>query len=426
MGSTRASERGQVIPLVIIALITLIGMCALVMDVGYAYYAKRQLQASVDAAALAGAQNLPDTSTATTIANRYVSLNTPANIQNATWSVTTRCSKAGGLLCNPANTLQVKETAHLPTVFARLFGIKYFDLNATATACQPCSIGPADIMVTMDRTGSMCTPLDSNGWCYDLDNAKDGVRTLLSDMTTSADHVGMIAFPPVPAAASVCSAPVTKSGQATYYDDPTYKFLTDSLSWDYKNPDGSLNMSAGLLAHTVDGPASSCITDGGTTSYAQALQQAGNVLLSTGRPGVQKIIIFMTDGEANIGPVFDQTKYPGVNPPNGPENMQPCHTAENVATTLKNQGITIYTIGYDLRDQNGNYANCQHGQVSNGKHTDSAGNESPSITSLQTLQNIASPGNFYDKPNGGQLNTIFTAIAEDITAGTSKLVDDNY
>jgi hypothetical protein len=64
--------------------------------------------------------------------------------------------------------------------------------------------------------------------------------------------------------------------------------------------------------------------------------------------------------------------------------------------------------------------------VSNGKHTDSAGNESPAITSLQTLQNIASPGNFYDKPNGGQLNTIFTAIAEDITAGTSKLVDDNY
>ena len=53
-------ERGQVIVLVVVMLVVLLGFAALVIDVGYAYYAHRQLQASADAAALAGAQELPD------------------------------------------------------------------------------------------------------------------------------------------------------------------------------------------------------------------------------------------------------------------------------------------------------------------------------------------------------------------------------
>ena len=43
-----------------VALVALVGMTALVVDVGYAYYVKRSLQASADAAATAGALELPD------------------------------------------------------------------------------------------------------------------------------------------------------------------------------------------------------------------------------------------------------------------------------------------------------------------------------------------------------------------------------
>src|SRR4051812_50183813 len=75
------SEQGQVLVVVVLSLVALLGMSALVMDVGFAWYAKRQLQASVDAAALAGAQALPaqaaDTGPATTLAQQYLARNNP-------------------------------------------------------------------------------------------------------------------------------------------------------------------------------------------------------------------------------------------------------------------------------------------------------------------------------------------------------------
>src|SRR2546428_14012094 len=60
MSRTR-NERGQVVVLTVIALTVLLGMSALVLDVGAWFHSKRQLQATADASALAGAQMLPDT-----------------------------------------------------------------------------------------------------------------------------------------------------------------------------------------------------------------------------------------------------------------------------------------------------------------------------------------------------------------------------
>ena len=57
-------ERGQILAIVVLALVALLGIAAFAIDVGYAYYAKRQLQSATDAAALAGAQDLPDAATA--------------------------------------------------------------------------------------------------------------------------------------------------------------------------------------------------------------------------------------------------------------------------------------------------------------------------------------------------------------------------
>ena len=48
------------------------------------------------------------------------------------------------------------------------------------------------------------------------------------------------------------------------------------------------------------------------------------------------------------------------------------------------------------------------------------------ITSYNTLSQIASPGDFYNQPSAGQLNTIFAAIATDIGQGSSRLVDDGF
>ena len=78
--STSRGERGQVLAVVAVALVALLGVAAFAIDVGYAYYAKRQLQSATDAAALAGAQDLPNAATAITTATSYAAANTPAEL----------------------------------------------------------------------------------------------------------------------------------------------------------------------------------------------------------------------------------------------------------------------------------------------------------------------------------------------------------
>jgi hypothetical protein len=69
-------ESGQAIVFVAVILTALVGMSALVIDVGSWYHADRKLQTAADAAALAGAQELPiNQSGAKTIAEQYAQTN---------------------------------------------------------------------------------------------------------------------------------------------------------------------------------------------------------------------------------------------------------------------------------------------------------------------------------------------------------------
>jgi Putative Flp pilus-assembly TadE/G-like len=435
-------ERGQVLPLVVMALVALLGIGAFAIDVGYAYYAKRQLQSATDAAALAGAQDLPTAATAIATATSYAAANTPANLSNFTFSYQTRCTNTAVLAtgCDPAvnpNALQVTGTASTPTWFAGLFGIDHFDISAHANACSPCSASPVDIVIAIDRTGSMCTPRGPGGECTDLDNAKDGVRTMLSMMNPPYAQIGMVAFPPVESTASdPCSTPYNSIGGNGYdgYDSPTRGYLTDTINGNYKSA-GVLNPSSGLYQHTVDGPSTSCIQAGGNTSYSEALRQAQAELNAHGRPNVPDFIVFLTDGEANIGSVYGpSTAYPQGNA----DDQQPCQTAIDLANSYKVQGTTIYSIGYAL----GGNVNCTAGgfrmrDASNQwvactlptagcYHYASPTAESPALTSYNTLSQIASPGNFYNQPAAAELDTIFAAIATDIAQGSSRLIDDNF
>ena len=387
------SERGQAFALMIIALIALLGTAALVMDVGFAWYAKRQVQASADAAALAGAQELPDITAATNTAKQYADLNTPDNLSNFAKVVTTRCSTTAknANWCGPgkayqANTISVTETGSTPTWFAKVFGISKFDVKGIATACQPCSSSPADIMIVLDRTGSMCQPTGPGNVCTDLNNAKDGIQTLFNIMDPNIDTVGLAALPPFnnTGTNAVCgtastSNTVTINGKTvspSNYDQANLVYLNDPLQSDFKTSASSpLNPASSLVKHTVDDTSGvrNCIQSFGSTSYDEALKAGQAELDKDGRPGVPKFLIFMTDGEANLGGYWAGVAGHGYEPdlgdpatgfnmPGGasssinPGDAQPCHNAINVATNIKAAGTTIYTIGYALGQ-----ANCVHG-----------------------------------------------------------------
>jgi hypothetical protein len=285
----------------------------------------------------------------------------------------------------------------------------------------------------------MCSPTDANGNCVDLDNAKDGVRTMLGILNPPYAKIGMIAFPPVQSSATdPCGGPFNSLGSNGFdaYDSADRGYVTDTINGNYQTSAGVLNTTSSLYLHTTDGKANACIQAGGNTSYSEALRQAQAELIANGRPDAPDFIVFLTDGEANIGSVY------GANDPTYPQNnaddLQPCHTAINVADAAKAAGTTIYSIGYAL----GNSVKCTAGdfRMRNAQnqwvactlptagcyHYASNTSESPSITSYQTLSQIASPGDFYNKLNPGQLNTIFARIASDIASGSSRLVEDGF
>ena len=436
------SVRGQILPLVVLMLVAMLGIAAFAIDVGYAYYAKRQLQSATDAAALAGAQDLPNGTTAIATATSYAAANTPANLSSFNFTYQVKCTNTAVVAtgCDAAvnpNQLTVSGTAATNTWFAKLFGVNHFDVSAHANACSPCSSTPVDIVIAVDRTGSMCQPKGPNGECTDLDNAKDGIRTMLGMMNPPAAQIGMVAFPPVQTTStSPCAAPYNSLGNNGYdgYDAPDRGYVTDTIASDYKAA-GALNPSSGLYLHTVDGDDTSCIAAGGNTSYSEALRQARAELLANGRPNVPDYIVFLTDGEANIGSVYGpNTAYPQGNT----DDQQPCHTAINLANSYKQQGVTIYSIGYALgsnvnctagafrkKNSQGNWVACTQ-PTAGCYHYAGPTDESPAITSYNTLSQIASPGDFYNQPNAAQLDTIFAAIATDIGQGSSRLVDDGF
>jgi hypothetical protein len=120
------NERGQVIVLTVTALTVLLGMAALVLDVGSWYRTKRQLQATADAAALAGAQRLPDSpGGASNLALDYANKN-GGNVAGG--DVTILSTNSGN------DTIAVAAKKQEPGIFSRVFGLNIVDVGARAKA----------------------------------------------------------------------------------------------------------------------------------------------------------------------------------------------------------------------------------------------------------------------------------------------------
>lgn len=121
-------ERGSVIVLVTLALTALLGLCAIVTDVGLLYVQKAHLQNSVDAAALAGVQKLPnDVGQAEQIARDYASRNGVSDV-----NVTFEADDA---------KIIVQATQRVPTHFARIWGITEEQISVSARAMMVPPVG---------------------------------------------------------------------------------------------------------------------------------------------------------------------------------------------------------------------------------------------------------------------------------------------
>jgi Flp pilus assembly protein TadG len=119
------SDRGQATVLTLIFLAVLLGMAAMVLDVGSWYRADRSTQSTADAAALAGAQALPENPTqARTLALQYAAKN--GGLGTGTVTISSK------IVANDTISVGVKRSA--PGFFSKIFGKKSVTVGSTATA----------------------------------------------------------------------------------------------------------------------------------------------------------------------------------------------------------------------------------------------------------------------------------------------------
>jgi putative Flp pilus-assembly TadE/G-like protein len=358
---SRRNERGQVVIWVVcIWVVFVIAMAAVVCDLGYVYCCYRQLQASTDAAALAGAEALPTATAtvATSTAQLYGSYSGEKNLYTdmtilSVPSVTLGCStteKNLGIICtNPAaaNVVTVTQTAKVPLNFLSFFtqalhGSPTLNIAATSEAVMKGAPGPPfNVAIIMDTTASMNSGTNSCGASYTpIECAREGMQYLLNELAPCAgnvspcgsappvDVVSLFVFPAwtTASAPSAWCAGGAASGQH-YYEalgggpnnipaapgseiqtppggSPiTYQLIP--FSNDYQTSDGAgLNPNSDLVkasGHPV-GTNNGCLQapGGAGTYYAGVIYAAQNALAyqKSLNPKSNNVMIILTDGDA--------------------------------------------------------------------------------------------------------------------------------
>ena len=212
-------ESGQILPWAVFLFAFLLGgLGALVVDVGRGVVAQRLLQASADAAAMAGAQSMgasiaPVQSTIVSQACKFggqtgggncstTGLNANSSLipsaQMASGYPSVYCSttlSSAGLPCSTitttggavsGNTVKVVETEALPTWFGAMVGIPKLNLTAASMAAMRGSPrNPYNVALVIDTTASMNSTDGRTSNCSGtrVSCALEGALTLLGDLS---------------------------------------------------------------------------------------------------------------------------------------------------------------------------------------------------------------------------------------------------
>jgi Flp pilus assembly protein TadG len=340
------SQRGQAAVVVIVTASTMMALAAASVETGHVYYAYQRLVASTNAAVLAGAAAMPNTTQAGTNVAKYSSAsggyNASAMLPNAVATPTYLCLSTVATTLNVPcttssggaggyNALSVTQSSTVPLWFGGLVGMKQMTLSYTAEAAMAGgSNAPWNIAIIQDTTSSM-NDSDGGDQCNGtrITCSLQGIQALLNDLypcgigqtcatsTTYVDSVSLFVFPAVTGATapddSKCPTVDPTIVAYTFPDPPsnttlptadTYQVV--SFANNYKTTDSatSLNQAAGIVIAAGDSGQKNCsgiqAPGGEGTYYAQVLYAAQAALLvqQAAHPGSQNAIIMLTDGDA--------------------------------------------------------------------------------------------------------------------------------
>ena len=348
-------------------------MAALVIDMNHARVVRKAMQTSADAAALAASMDIGTATNPITTATTYSAASGGKNvIPGVSVSMVTGYPKLGCIspqttygLCTSAspslptgaqtacdgsggcNVIYVKETASIPTIFSRVFGLNNVTLTvASAAAGHGGSSKQLDVVLILDTTVSMGSN-DTACGSTRLACAEAGAKTLMQTLNPAYDNIAIMVFPGLTSTtyaaddSSCKGSSVTKSNVAAYSASPIYLVAPSSQTTgplaDYWSSatDNTLNTSSALVKAVGYSGCSGVANPGGQgTFYGDAITAAQTYLTSYGRTNAQKVIILLSDGDASS----DSAKYT--------ENE--CGQAVQAATAAKtsSSSTVIYTIGY--------------------------------------------------------------------------------
>ncbi len=451
-------EHGQVLPIMAFMMIALLAMVGYALDLGRALYTYRQLQASCDAAALAGAESLPG-SGATSVAAQFGSTSGSLNARSSLAGVSMvsgypkvvclNTLKAQGMACvapTYGNAVVVKQVLTLPLYFMRLVGISTLNVGASATASMRGSApSPYNVAIIVDTTGSM-NNYDSDSNCANtrISCALSGVQVLLQNLSpcgasqtncgaatngnvaNAVDRVSLYTFPGLASAAQAqydynCG---NQTPSISPYNDPIRpQYQVINFSSDYRTSSSATSLNTLSNLAKSSGGLTNCpglkAVGGYGTYYAGIIYaaQADLAAQSSANPGTKNVLILLSDGDANA----NSHGMPNASPSTGvyPSLKNQCQQAVVAAAAATAAGTQVYSVAY--------------GATSSGCSTDS-----PSISPCSAMEQIASsPQNFFSdysaqggastcvssaQPTTG-LSSIFTQIAGSLTV--SRLIPDN-
>jgi hypothetical protein len=346
--------------------VVLFGFAGLAVDVGHVMAVRNALQASTDAAALAGAQ-LVGTGTAAQAIAAATSFSAVTGNSNAKASISAtmasgypmvKCFTSTGITCggqSKGNAVVVQQQASVPTTFAGVLGIHALTVTTSATASASGGYEkPHDVMIVLDTTASMNNS-DANCGIPGATRescALAGVRTILSTLAPSQDQIGLMIFPGLTSAAAAaqeydCSSGTpTKSQIAMYSAVPAPVYAITPLANDYRSSDAATTLNPGSDIVLASQGVASCAAGvsalgGAGTYYADVITAAQTVLATTGRANAQKVIIFLSDGDA--------TADPSANPPQIVVNSttkKECHAGITAAQAATAAGTWVYSVAY--------------------------------------------------------------------------------
>lgn len=392
------NEHGVVAVWVALTMVVLLGFAGWAIDFSHWNDERAHMQKAADAAALAGAVYLPDD---------------PAGAVAAAKSLAAKNGYASGVsatVLTNTNQLRVTINESVDNYFAQVIGVGPASLSKRAVSEYE-SPKPLDIVLILDRTGSMRNPVVDGK--TPLQNVQEATRAVLGFLNPKNESIALGVLGPS-AMLTACSganagafgvysgSDVTTPG-ATWIAAP---FPGAAPANDYQNADGTLNLGSQLVK-TVN-----CLGYGNFTDLGDPVLAATTYLNTYGRPGAKRGIILMTDGAANR-----------------PVGAQPCQYAENAAATAKAAGIQVLTIGF-LSNSN----KCLPTDEVSGKYV--------GVEVTKLLANMASPikgvpaqdngctavenadgDNFFCQPKDGDIKAVFLQAVAQLAGRLPRIVE---